>query len=79
MVDMSRILFEISPLTYNTIDINKRLGDCRKKLEGMCASRSDEKSQRAYLGKLATDFERIMGYSRNAHYKIIQSSLKGWN
>lgn len=34
----------------------------------MGASRSDEKSQRAYLGKLATNFEKIVGYSLNAFY-----------
>jgi len=59
---------EVSLLTFSAVDINKRLADCRKKLEGMGAARSDEKSQRAYLGKLATDFERIVSYSRNAYY-----------
>lgn len=34
----------------------------------MGASRSDEKSQRAYLGKLAANFERIVGYALNAYY-----------
>lgn len=34
----------------------------------MGASRSDEKSQRAYLGKLAAKFERIVGCSLNAYY-----------
>lgn len=34
----------------------------------MGASRNDEKSQRAYLGKLATNFQKIRDYSLNAHY-----------
>lgn len=34
----------------------------------MGVSRSDEKSQRAYLGKLAANFERIVGYALNAYY-----------
>lgn len=34
----------------------------------MGASRSDDKSQRAYLGKLATDFKKIVDYSLNAFY-----------
>lgn len=34
----------------------------------MGASRADEHSQRAYLGKLATKFERIVGYSLRAYY-----------
>lgn len=34
----------------------------------MGASRSDEKSQRAYLGKLASNFEKILNYSLNAYY-----------
>lgn len=34
----------------------------------MGAARSDEKSQRAYLGKLAASFERIVGHSLNAQY-----------
>ncbi|KAJ4389660.1 hypothetical protein N0V93_007132 [Gnomoniopsis smithogilvyi] len=50
------------------IDTAKRLADCSKKLEGMGATRSDEKAQRAYLGKLAANFERIVGYSLNAYY-----------
>lgn len=34
----------------------------------MGVSRSDEKSQRAYLGKIATNFERIVSYALNAYY-----------
>lgn len=34
----------------------------------MGASRSDERSQRAYLGKLATNFEKIVDYALNAYY-----------
>lgn len=34
----------------------------------MGVSRSDEKSQRTYLGKIATKFERIVGYALNAYY-----------
>lgn len=34
----------------------------------MGASRSDERSQRAYLGKLATNFEKLVDYSLNAYY-----------
>lgn len=55
-------------LTLGGKDIGKRLADCRKKFEGMGAARSDEKAQRAYLGKLANNFERIVGYSLNAYY-----------
>lgn len=31
-------------------------------------SRSDTHSQRAYLGKIAGDFEKLVGYALNAHY-----------
>lgn len=34
----------------------------------MGLARSDEKAQRAYLGKIATNFERTVGYSLNAYY-----------
>lgn len=34
----------------------------------MGASRSDERSQRAYLGKLATNFEKLVDYALNAYY-----------
>lgn len=34
----------------------------------MGAARSDEKSQRAYLGNIATKFHSIMNLSLNAHY-----------
>lgn len=34
----------------------------------MGASRSDERSQRAYLGKLAANFEKLVDYSLNAYY-----------
>lgn len=34
----------------------------------MGVSRADEKAQRAYLGKLAANFERIVSYSLNAYY-----------
>lgn len=34
----------------------------------MGASRADEQAQRAYLGKLAGNFEKIVGYSLNAYY-----------
>lgn len=34
----------------------------------MGAARSDEKAQKAYLGKLAANFEKIVGYSLNAYY-----------
>lgn len=49
-------------------EIAKRLAECRKKHEDMGVARSDEKAQRAYLGKLAAHFERIVGYSLNAYY-----------
>ena len=49
-------------------EIIKRLADCRKKSDAMGASRADEKAQRAYLGKFAAEFERIVGYSLNAYY-----------
>lgn len=55
-------------LTLNAIDTAKRLADCSKKLEGMGVARSDEKAQRAYLGKLAANFERVVDYSLNAYY-----------
>lgn len=42
--------------------------ECRKTFDGMGASRADEKSQRAYLGKLAADFEKVVSYSLNAYY-----------
>lgn len=49
-------------------EIAKRLSDCGKKSDAMGVSRSDEKSQRTYLGKIATKFERIVGYALNAYY-----------
>lgn len=55
-------------LTLFTSDTVKKLAVCSKKLEGMGAARSDEQAQRIYLGKLATSFERAVGYSLNAYY-----------
>ncbi|POS73366.1 interferon-induced GTP-binding protein Mx1 [Diaporthe helianthi] len=49
-------------------EIAKRLSDCGKKSDAMGVSRSDEKSQRTYLGKIAARFERIVGYALNAYY-----------
>ncbi|CAN8095464.1 unnamed protein product [Discula destructiva] len=64
------LLRDISKKEFPTVkaDIAKRLADCRRKLEGMGAARSDEKAQRTYLGKLAANFERTVGYSLNAYY-----------
>lgn len=51
-----------------SIEISKRLSECSKKSDAMGISRSDEKSQRTYLGKIAAKFERIVGYALNAYY-----------
>jgi hypothetical protein len=56
------------PLTRVSTEIAKRISECGKKSEAMGVSRSDEKSQRAHLGKLAANFERIVGYALNAYY-----------
>ncbi|KAL1866037.1 hypothetical protein Daus18300_006938 [Diaporthe australafricana] len=67
---LRELLMDISKKEFPTVkkEISKRLLDCRKTMEKMGDSRSDEKSQRAYLGKLATKFERIVGCSLSAYY-----------
>ncbi|KUI69764.1 Interferon-induced GTP-binding protein Mx1 [Cytospora mali] len=69
-VRLRELLMDISKKEFPTVkaEIAKRLADCRKKLEAMGVSRADEKAQRAYLGKLAANFEKIVGYSLNAYY-----------
>ncbi|KKY38956.1 putative interferon-induced gtp-binding protein mx1 [Diaporthe ampelina] len=64
------LLMDISKKELPTVkkEINKKLSDCRKRAEAMGNSRSDAHSQRAYLGKIAGDFEKIVGYALNAHY-----------
>ncbi|KAI7782667.1 hypothetical protein LA080_013003 [Diaporthe eres] len=64
------LLMDISKKEFPTVknEIAKKLSECRKGAEAMGASRNDEKSQRAYLGKLATNFQKIRDYSLNAHY-----------
>ncbi|KAI3392113.1 hypothetical protein diail_6156 [Diaporthe ilicicola] len=67
---LRELLMDISKKEFPTVkkEITKNLLDSRKRLEAMGASRSDEKSQRAYLGKIAANFEKIIGYSLNAYY-----------
>ncbi|KUI54190.1 Interferon-induced GTP-binding protein Mx1 [Cytospora mali] len=69
-VRLRELLMDISKKEFPTVkaEITKRLADCHKRVEAMGVSRADEKAQRAYLGKLAADFEKIVGYSLNAYY-----------
>ncbi|KAJ0123005.1 Interferon-induced GTP-binding protein Mx1 [Diaporthe amygdali] len=64
------LLMDISKKEFPAVkkEITKNLSECRKKAEAMGVSRSNEQSQRAYLGKLAADFEKVVGYSLNAFY-----------
>lgn len=67
---LSELLMDISRREFPKVkaEIQKKLTDCSKRLKAMGASRSDEKAQRAYLGKLAANFERMVGYSLEAYY-----------
>ncbi|KAK7708906.1 hypothetical protein SLS64_006386 [Diaporthe eres] len=64
------LLMDISKKEFPIVkkEIAKKLSECVKRTEAIGPSRGDEKSQRAYLGKLAASFERIVGYSLNAYY-----------
>ncbi|KAG6367637.1 hypothetical protein INS49_001830 [Diaporthe citri] len=67
---LRNLLMDISKKEFPIVkkEIAKKLSECGKRMEAMGPSRGDEKSQRAYLGKLAASFERIVGYSLNAYY-----------
>ncbi|ROV88112.1 hypothetical protein VSDG_09370 [Cytospora chrysosperma] len=69
-VRLRDLLMDISRKEFPMVkaEISKKLADCRKSFNGMGASRGDEHSQRAYLGKLAGKFEKIVSYSLNAYY-----------
>ena len=49
-------------------EINRMLEDDRKTLNSMGPSRSDSNAQRMYLGKMASQFEKLVGSSLNAYY-----------
>lgn len=69
-VRLRELLMDISKREFPKVqaEIRKQLATCRKQLDTMGVSRSDEKSQRAYLGKIAATFERIVSYALNAYY-----------
>lgn len=67
---LSRLLLDIAKHEFPNVksDISKRLQDCRKRLEGMGASRSEPNAQRLFLGRLGTRFQAITEYALNAYY-----------
>ncbi|KAK7737299.1 hypothetical protein SLS53_006602 [Cytospora paraplurivora] len=69
-VRLNEILMDISRREFPAVKaaIAKNLAERNKRFDAMGASRGDEQAQRAYLGKLASDFEKIVGYSLNAYY-----------
>ncbi|KAG8167920.1 hypothetical protein KVR01_003609 [Diaporthe batatas] len=69
-VFLQKILMDITKKEFPILrkEIAKRLSECGKKSDAMGVSRSDEKSQRAYLGRIAANFERVVGYALNAYY-----------
>lgn len=49
-------------------EISKRLRQCREQQQGLGSPRSDAHAQRAYLGRLATNFQRVATCALDANY-----------
>lgn len=67
---LSRLLLDVAKHEFPNVknDISKRLLECRKRLEGMGASRSEPNAQRLFLGRLSTRFQSITEYALRAYY-----------
>ena len=67
---LSELLLAITrkELPHVKAEILKSLKQCREQLEGLGAPRGDSHAQRAYLGRLSTNFQRIAICALDANY-----------
>ena len=68
---LQRLLTELAKreLPKQRLEITNRLAECRKELDAMGASRPDAASQREFLVKLASKFERIARDALEGRYE----------
>ncbi|KAI1098467.1 interferon-induced GTP-binding protein Mx2 [Jackrogersella minutella] len=69
-VRLRELLMEISrrELPHVKADIERRLHICKSELEAMGPSRSDQSSQRLYLGRIGSRFQSITQQALNGYY-----------
>lgn len=67
---LRQLLSKISnqELPYVKVDVSQRLHNCKTELEAMGAARTDQITQRMYLGKLATRFQTLAQAALHGHY-----------
>jgi hypothetical protein len=49
-------------------EINNRLKRCKEEITGYGEPRSDSQAQRAYMGRLANEFQKVVNYALEANY-----------
>ncbi|KAJ8119426.1 hypothetical protein ONZ43_g3617 [Nemania bipapillata] len=67
---LRELLMTISKKEFPLVkaDIEKDLQKCRTSLEAMGPSRSNQTSQRLFLGRIASNFQNITQHALNGHY-----------